>query len=41
MIYDHLPVIDAFRRVNEATLLGVMDQRGMAEPFLFLLRRDR
>ena len=39
MIYDHLPVHDAFRRVDETTLLGAMDQRGMEEPFLFLLRR--
>lgn len=40
VVYDRLPVVDAFRRVGEDTLLGLMDLRGMAEPFPFLLRRD-
>jgi len=40
MIYDHLPIIDVFRRVDEHTLLGVMDMRGMAQPYFFVLRRD-
>ena len=39
-IYEMARILDAFRRVDEATLLGVMDQRGMPEPFLFLLRRE-
>ncbi len=41
MVYDHLPIIDIFRRVDEDTLLGVMDMRGMADPYFFVLRRDR
>lgn len=41
MIYDHLPIMDTFRRVDEDTLLGVMDRRGFAEPFFFVLRRDK
>ncbi|MEV5647507.1 DUF4334 domain-containing protein [Nocardia sp. NPDC052254] len=41
MAYDHLPIIDIFRRVDENTLLGVMDMRGMTEPYFFVLRRDR
>ncbi|MBL1076656.1 DUF4334 domain-containing protein [Nocardia sp. 2] len=41
MIYDHLPIIDIFRRVDEDTLLGVMDLRGMREPYFFVLFRDR
>ncbi|MER7448968.1 DUF4334 domain-containing protein [Nocardia beijingensis] len=41
MVYDHLPIIDHFRRADEHTLLGVMDLRGMAEPYFFLLHRDR
>ena len=41
LVYDRLPVLDAFRRVSEDTLLGVMDLRGLAEPFPFVLRRDR
>lgn len=38
MIYDHLPIIDHFRAVDEGTLLGVMDLRGAA-PYLFVLER--
>lgn len=40
MVYDHLPIIDHFRRADEDTLLGVMDLRGMAEPYFFVLHRD-
>jgi Domain of unknown function (DUF4334)/GXWXG protein len=40
MIYDALPIIDVFRRVDDDTLLGFMDLRGLREPFLFVLRRD-
>jgi hypothetical protein len=40
MIYDHVPVIDVFRRVDEHTLLGVMDQRGVDQPYFFMLQRD-
>ncbi|MGV9612534.1 DUF4334 domain-containing protein [Nocardia xishanensis] len=39
MVYDHLPIIDHFRRVDAHTLFGVMDLRGMAEPYFFVLRR--
>jgi hypothetical protein len=38
MSYDALPINDHFRRVDDATLLGVMDLRG-APPFFFVLRR--
>ncbi|WP_227981784.1 DUF4334 domain-containing protein [Nocardia spumae] len=41
MIYDHLPIIDIFRRVDDDTLLGVMDMRGMDDPYFFVLRRER
>ncbi|MFI6866386.1 DUF4334 domain-containing protein [Nocardia sp. NPDC050406] len=40
MIYDHLPIVDIFRRVDADTLLGVMDMRGLADPYFFLLFRD-
>lgn len=40
MIYDHLPIIDIFRRVDDHTLLGVMDMRELAQPYFFLLFRD-
>lgn len=40
MIYDHVPIIDVFRRVEERTLLGVMDQRDAGQPYFFVLQRD-
>lgn len=40
MIYDALPINDIFRKVDHSTLLGLMDLRGMEEPFFFSLRRD-
>ncbi|MBF6332128.1 DUF4334 domain-containing protein [Nocardia transvalensis] len=40
MIYDHLPIIDIFRLVDDETLLGVMDLRGMTAPYFFILRRE-
>ena len=39
MVYDHLPIIDVFRRVDADTLLGVMDLRGSA-PYVFVLQVD-
>ena len=39
MIYDSLPIQDVFRAAASDTLLGVMDLRGMAQPFFFALRR--
>lgn len=41
MIYDHLPIQDAFRRADDETLVGVMDRRGDAHPFWFVLRLVR
>ena len=38
MIYDRLPIIDVFRRVDDVTLLGVMDLRG--DVAALLLRAD-
>ncbi len=40
MIYDHLPIMDIFRKVDDHTLLGVMDLKGMQQPFFFVLYRD-
>ncbi|MFZ3194339.1 MAG: DUF4334 domain-containing protein [Moraxellaceae bacterium] len=40
MIYDHLPIMDIFRKVDGNTLLGVMDLKGMQQPFFFVLYRD-
>ncbi|MCO1653840.1 DUF4334 domain-containing protein [Pseudonocardia humida] len=41
MCYDALPVHDVFRRVDDDTLLGLMDLRGDDPPFAFVLRRQR
>lgn len=40
MMYDYLPINDIFRKVNENILLGLMDCKGMEQPFFFVLRRD-
>ena len=40
MIYDHLPIQDVFRLVDDDTVLGLMDQRGDERPYFFILRRD-
>jgi hypothetical protein len=41
MVYDALPIIDVFRRLSDDVRLGLMDLRGLAEPFFFVLRRER
>ncbi|TKJ22399.1 hypothetical protein A6V29_06425 [Blastococcus sp. CCUG 61487] len=41
MVYDALPIIDVFRRVTDRTVLGVMDLRGLPDPFFFVLSRER
>lgn len=41
MIYDRLPINDVFRRIDDDTVLGLMDSKGMAYPFFFVLTRDR
>jgi hypothetical protein len=40
MVYDALPIIDVFRRATPDTVLGLMDMRGLAAPFFFVLRRE-
>ncbi len=40
MIYDQLPILDVFRRIDADTVLGVMDRKGMTALFFFVLRRD-
>lgn len=40
MIYDDLPINDVFRRIDANTVLGVMDLKGMQQPFFFVLRRE-
>lgn len=40
MIYDHLPIIDVFRLVDEVTLLGAMDWRDDPQPYFFVLAKE-
>jgi hypothetical protein len=40
MIYDNLPICDTFRLIDQNTLLGIMDFKGMEQPFFFKLHRD-
>jgi GXWXG protein/Domain of unknown function (DUF4334) len=40
MVYDALPIVDVFRRAAADTVLGLMDMRGLSDPFFFLLQRD-
>ncbi len=40
MMYDNLPINDVFRKVDDNTLLGIMDLKGMKQPFFFVLRRE-
>ena len=39
MIYDYLPINDSFRKINENTVLGIMDFKKLPQPFFFLLKR--
>jgi len=39
MIYDNLPINDIFRKVDDNTLLGLMDWKAMEHPFFFVLNR--
>ena len=41
MLYDKLPIVDVFRRLDANTLLGLMDARGIPKPFFFTLRREQ
>lgn len=40
MVYNHTPVIDSFRKVDDNTLLGAMESMDLPVPFLFVLRRQ-
>ena len=39
MVYDDLPVIDHFRKLDENTVLGLMDPKGRPVDFFFHLTR--
>jgi len=39
MIYDYLPINDSFRKIDDQTVLGVMDFKSLPQPFFFVLKR--
>ena len=39
MVYDDVPIIDVFRRLEPDAVLGLMDMKGMDRPYFFVLRR--
>lgn len=39
MVYDQLPINDVFVQAGPNTAYGIMDLKGMTQPFFFLLRR--
>ncbi|WP_207836951.1 DUF4334 domain-containing protein [Williamsia soli] len=39
MVYDAHPINDVFRKIDDDTVIGLMDLRG-AQPYFFSLRRD-
>jgi len=41
MVYDDVAIHDVFRRLEDDAVLGLMDMKGMEQPFLFVLRRQR
>ncbi|MGB3309771.1 MAG: DUF4334 domain-containing protein [Nodosilinea sp.] len=41
MIYDTLPINDIFRKINDDTMLGLMDLKGANQPFFFILHREQ
>lgn len=40
MIYDQLPVNDVFRKLDDNTVLGLMDNKRIQDPFFFKLSRE-
>jgi hypothetical protein len=38
MIYDYLAINDSFRKVDENTVLGIMDYKNLPQPFFFILK---
>ena len=40
MCYDERPIHDCFRKLDENRVLGLMDMKGSARPYFFILERD-
>ena len=40
MDHERQPIVDHFRAIDPARLLGLMERPGMPDPFFFLLVRN-
>jgi hypothetical protein len=40
MCYDEKAILDHFAKIDENRVMGVMDLKGVSEPFIFILERD-
>ena len=40
MVYNQQPIQDIFRKLDENTVLGLVDMKGMKQPFFFRLVRE-
>lgn len=40
MVYNSKPIKDHFRKVDENTVLGLMELKGEQKPYFFILKRD-
>ena len=40
MCYDEKAILDHFAKIDDDRVMGVMDLKGVAEPYIFILERD-
>ena len=40
MCYDEKAILDHFAKIDDNRVMGVMDLKGVAEPYIFILERD-
>lgn len=40
MVYDHKAIIDAFVKIDDDTVLGIMDLKGDSQPYVFAMKRE-
>lgn len=41
MVYDNLPIMDHFRKVEDGILLGMMDEKAAKAPYFFVLKKNK
>jgi len=40
MCYDEKAILDHFARIDDNRVMGVMDLKGIPDPYIFVLERD-